>query len=55
MSYFRILQNVLYHLNDLKYPEDITRRDELFSFLNDTEIYKFLLEYFSDFLLLPYK
>ena len=50
-----MLASVLFNLNSLVYPEGVDEKKKLFPFLQDSTTTTFVLEYFLDFLLLPYE
>jgi proteasome component ECM29 len=50
-----ILHNVLFHINDFDYTIAIEERKRIFAcVVQDAVVLAYMLEYFADFLLLPY-
>eukprot|EP00111_Clytia_hemisphaerica_P000317 TCONS_00000828-protein len=50
----KLLGSILFDMNSLVYPENQAEKKKLFPFLEDQATRVFVLEYFLDFLLLPY-
>lgn len=49
-----IIQSILFQLNSYCYSESISERAETFSFIKNDQVARTILDFFSDFLLLPY-
>ncbi|XP_047125888.1 proteasome adapter and scaffold protein ECM29 isoform X1 [Hydra vulgaris] len=49
-----ILQTILLQLSYFPYPDDLNEKKKLLYFADNSEVRKYMLEYFQDFLLLPY-